>query len=139
MIHLRVYDREKGGFTKKFMYNQKKSFLMSSVKAKNSEILGKYNPVETFERFSIDLYLGLKDIYNTKLYERDVCIIRDRDKCKQYKVIAKRHLVNGTYFNVVGTKTKIYPSILKNEYIELEIIGNIYQNKEYLEKKEDKQ
>lgn len=138
MILLRIWDREKGEFTKKFMYNFKGSCLMSSVKAKNPEILEKFNQVETAKRFSLDQYLGLKDIYKTKLYERDICIIRDRDKCKQYKVIAKRDLVSGTYFNVVGTKTKIYPNVLKNEYIELEIIGNIYQNKEYLKKKEGK-
>lgn len=138
MILLRIWDREKEKFTKKFMYNQKKSYLMKSVKAKNPEILEKFNQIEIVERFSLDQYLGLKDIYKTKLYERDICIIRDRDKCKQYKVIAKRDLINGTYFNVVGTKIKIYPNVLKDEYIELEIIGNVYQNKEYLKKKEVK-
>lgn len=138
MLHLRVWDKERKEFTKKFMFNQTKSYLMKSVKAKNPEILERFNLGKTFKKFSLDQYLGLEDIYKTKLYERDICIIRDRDKCKQYKVIARRDLIKGTYFNVVGTKTKIYPSVLKNEYIELEIIGNVYQNKEYLKKKEGK-
>jgi hypothetical protein len=139
MILLRIWDREKEKFTKKLMYNFKGSCLMSSVKAKNPEILKKFNQVETAKRFSLDQYLGLRDIYKTKLFERDICIIRDRDKCKQYKVIAKRHLVKGVYFSVIDTKTKIYPNVLKNEYIELEIIGNVYQNKKLLikEKKDD--
>lgn len=139
MILIRIFDRQEKEFTKKLMYAPHRCLMLNTVKGKNIEILERFNPVEMEERFSFDLYIGKKDKNDKKIYERDICIIRDKTKNEQYTVLVKRSIFNGIYFVIKNTNVKIYPQVFKNENIEIEIIGNVYQNKELLleEKKDD--
>ena len=138
MILIRIFDRQEKEFTKKLMYAPHRCLMLNTVRGKNIEILERFNPEEMKERFSFDLYIGKRDKNDKKIYERDICIIRDKTKNEQYTVLVKRSGFNGTYFVIKNTNVKIYPQVFKNKNIEIEIIGNVYQNKEYLKKKEIK-
>ncbi|PRR85545.1 YopX family protein [Clostridium luticellarii] len=117
----------------KFRAWDKQNKNMEEVDLLGSNVLHiKNSEWENIEDFEVMQYTGLKDKNGVEIYEGD--IIREQSKrLDKYFVVEWLDRIGSYSFQPVDKEAKSWPCFNFGSAKNLEIVGNIYKNKELLE------
>ena len=134
-IKFRIWDKDSGYFIK--VSDTNKHYLSLNGDIIIIDEMGFIYEMDK-ENYIIDRYTGLKDKNGKEIYEGDIIRLKHHID-KRINVVGKViFLSEQASFGIIDDLGQEYP-LFRNTTEQIEIIGNIYENLELLEGKDDKE